>query len=272
MGEKLETQPSSLLLSTDRSDSNLEKSAQITVEFRNHSPNSTHLLYTKAESEPEQNTPTQKRKTADTLPGTSITTLKQQLGYNTILNASNKFEEIFGSESSKLICDNTNSLKLFSDAKMTSLLSTDRNSIESNSNDNSSSDISKSSSSSISPNITVSQGHEVGSSLVESASELLDKKKRQKLDEYYHIEEKQAKLLKVLAKHVYKPLLEENKQQRLCDNDDMMKVFYVVAELEQLASLVHEQVAMQIKTRVETEWSIKPYFGDILTFYYYYYR
>ena len=52
----------------------------------------------------------------------------------------------------------------------------------------------------------------------------------------------------------------------------MMKVFYVVAELEQLASLVHEQVAIQIKARVETEWSLKPFFGDIMTTYYYYYR
>lgn len=196
------------------------------------------------------------------------------------LNATKKFEEIFGNElSSKLICDNTNSITLFSDKnsskKMANtidhnlqLKNTDRHSTDSNEASLSDVSLSKSSSSSISPNLTANT---ISDSL-DNASELLDKKKKQKLDEYYHIEEKQAKLLKILAKGVYKPLLEENKQQRLCETDEMMKVFYVVAELEQLATLVHEQVAMQIKSRVETEWSLKPFFGDILTTYYYYYR
>jgi len=200
------------------------------------------------------------------------------------LNAAKKFEEILGSElSSRLICDNTSSLRLFSDIKGDRntmaynnnnnndnlKISNDRNSTDSNEVSLSDLSASKSSSSSISPNLTAANN--ICESL-ESVNELLDKKKQQKLDEYYRIEEKQAKLLKILANSVYRPLLEENKQQRLCDTDEMMKVFYVVAELEQLATLVHEQVAIQIKTRIETEWSLKPFFGDILTTYYYYYR
>lgn len=95
-------------------------------------------------------------------------------------------------------------------------------------------------------------------------------KKRQKLDEYFHIEEKQAKLLKLLYNRVYKRLNEENNLK--LDPDEMNKVFYVVVELEQLASMVHEQVASQIKKRVELEWNEKPFCGDILISYYHYYK
>lgn len=97
-------------------------------------------------------------------------------------------------------------------------------------------------------------------------------KKRNKLDEYYHIEGKQAKLLKILANNVYSKLNEENKKMSLCDQDEMIKVFFVVIELEKLASLVHEPAAAQLKQRVELEWNEKPYCGDILISFYHYYK
>lgn len=100
----------------------------------------------------------------------------------------------------------------------------------------------------------------------------LNLKKKQKLDEYYRIEEKQANLLEVLAKNVYPKLSEENGRQKLCEPGEMVQVFYVVVELEQLASLVHRQMAQQIRERVEAEWEEKPFFGDILTKYYHYYK
>lgn len=104
------------------------------------------------------------------------------------------------------------------------------------------------------------------------ADEEILTKKRQKLDEYYHLEEKQAKLLLLLANGVYRKLNEENARLRLCEQEEMNKVFYVVVELEQLATMVHEQVATQIKTRCEVEWTEKPYFGDILIKFYHYYK
>ena len=102
----------------------------------------------------------------------------------------------------------------------------------------------------------------------------LNLKKKRKLDEYYRIEEKQARLLSVLATDVYRKLVEEQQQhqQRLYDPDEMTKVFYVVVELEPFALRVHEQIATQVRHRVEHEWSEKPYFGDIITTYYHYYK
>ena len=181
----------------------LRKSASLSylvVQFDNLSTENLNIFYKKTEilqsdlPDAPSSAPLSRK-----LKAPSTVQLQQQQSYTNILNAAKKFEEILGSElCSKLICDNTNSLILFSQKKMTSTVSTDRNSIESN--ENSLSDFSKSSSSSISPNITASNGHDVH--ILENASELLDKKKRQKLDEYYHIEEKQAKLLKILAKSV----------------------------------------------------------------------
>ena len=181
------------------------------------------------------------------------------------VTAYQKLESLFGSELAyKLRCDNTNLIRLNGRAKM---MDSERNSIDSSLNSNhlndTESDTSKTSSthnSHLEPSQTVD-------------NEDTDRKKKQKLDEYYHIEEKQAKLLKILA-NVNKKLNEENgkQQQKLFDMDEFMKVFYVVVELEQLATLVHDQVSAQIKKRVELEWGDKPYFGDILTTYYHFYK
>lgn len=180
------------------------------------------------------------------------------------VTAYQKLESLFGSELAyKLRCDNTNLIRLNGKAKMES----ERNSIDSSLNSNNlndnESDTSKTSS--------THNSHLEPSQTVEN--EDTDRKKKQKLDEYYHIEEKQAKLLKILA-NVNKKLNEENgkQQQKLFDMDEFMKVFYVVVELEQLATLVHDQVSAQIKKRVEIEWADKPYFGDILTTYYHFYK
>ena len=94
-------------------------------------------------------------------------------------------------------------------------------------------------------------------------------KKRQKLDEYCAIEEKQARLLRLLNERVYKQISETNG----IEQDEMHRVFYVIVELEQLASMVHEQVASDIRRRMQTaEWYEKPYCGDILLVYYHYYK
>lgn len=105
-------------------------------------------------------------------------------------------------------------------------------------------------------------------SLSSAAVAELDAKKRQKLDEYANIEDKQAKLLKILNERVYKRIRDEAN----IDDDELHRVFYVVAELEQLASMVHEQVALELRRRVQDEWCAKPYCGDILAAYYHYYK
>jgi hypothetical protein len=102
----------------------------------------------------------------------------------------------------------------------------------------------------------------------------LDTKKRQKADEYYHMEAKQSNLCQILATEVYQKLKEENtrQQQRLCDEEDMKKIFYPVIELEKLAQVVHGECSAEIKQRIEADWIEKPYFGDILIKYFPFYR
>lgn len=156
--------------------------------------------------------------------------------------AAQKFESIFGPElANKLICDNTNRL-----------IDTNRKSSYS----------------------TLNIPEPTGMNHTVSTTKDIDSEKRQRLHEYSQIELKQANLLKILATNVYRKLYDENARQqyRLCDQDDMMKVFYVIVELEQLASLVHGPVANQIKERADNEWSEKPYFGDILTKNYHFYK
>lgn len=102
----------------------------------------------------------------------------------------------------------------------------------------------------------------------------LFKLRKNKADEYYHIEEKQANLLKLLANNVYRKFLEENDRQQyaLCDQESMQNIFYLLVSLAPFAELVHGEIAMQIKERLENEWDEKPYFGDILTKKYQYYK
>jgi hypothetical protein len=102
--------------------------------------------------------------------------------------------------------------------------------------------------------------------------EELNTLRRNKADEYYRIEEKQAHLVNVLAKKVYHKLYEENQSQQFCDIDDLNKVFYVIVELEKVASLVHHQVAEEIKKRINENWQNEPYFGDILIKFYHFYK
>jgi hypothetical protein len=100
----------------------------------------------------------------------------------------------------------------------------------------------------------------------------LDLKKKQKLHEYYTMEEKHANLIKILA-GVYNKIVEENaKNQKLAELEDINKSLYPIVESEKLAKLVHEQVALEVKRRVEVEWNEKPYFGDILNTYYHFYK
>lgn len=107
------------------------------------------------------------------------------------------------------------------------------------------------------------------SSLNHHSSEI-EIKKKQKIDEYSRIEERQAKLLKLLNERIYTYIIEESKA--FVDIDELHRVFYVVTELKQLALLVHEPIASEIKRRIEIEWVEKPYFGDILIVYYHYYK
>ncbi len=104
--------------------------------------------------------------------------------------------------------------------------------------------------------------------------EELCKLRKNKADEYYHMEEKQANLLKLLANNVYKKFQEENERQQyaLCDQESIQRIFYLLVNLAPFAELVHGEIAMQIKERLEKEWDVKPYFGDILMQKYQYYR
>ena len=54
--------------------------------------------------------------------------------------------------------------------------------------------------------------------------------KKNKADEYYHIEEKQANLIKLLSNNVYKKFQEENERQQyaLCDKENVQKIFYLL--------------------------------------------
>jgi hypothetical protein len=90
-------------------------------------------------------------------------------------------------------------------------------------------------------------------------------------DEYCKMEEKQAKLCMILANNVYKKMEDENKQQKLCDHDDLVKLFYCCIETEKLAQLIHKQIALEIRERLNN-WSTQPFFGDILLKYYHYYK
>ncbi|RNA20859.1 PH domain-containing 4 isoform X1 [Brachionus plicatilis] len=99
-----------------------------------------------------------------------------------------------------------------------------------------------------------------------------DQKKRNKIDEYYNLEVKQANLIKLLANSVLARLNEENEKLCLCDADEIGKVFTIISELKQAALLVHDSVSDLIRHRLTHEWHTKPYFGDILIKYYRYYK
>ncbi len=100
----------------------------------------------------------------------------------------------------------------------------------------------------------------------QKSADELNTERRQKADEYYNIEVKQANLLKLLMNSVYLKFKSENERQQyaLCDKDSMENIFNIVITLASFADLVHGEVATQIQKRIESEWSEKPYFGDIL--------
>lgn len=100
----------------------------------------------------------------------------------------------------------------------------------------------------------------------------LDKKKHNKIDEFYNLEIKQAKLIKLLADSVLARLIEKNEKNCLCDVEDIGKVFMIVSELKQAALLVHDSVSELIKNRLINEWHERPYFGDILIKYFRFYK
>jgi hypothetical protein len=100
--------------------------------------------------------------------------------------------------------------------------------------------------------------------------------KKNKADEYYHIEDKQANLIKLLSNNVYKKFQEENERQQyaLCDKENVQKIFYLLEELKLVSELLHAELAVQIKQRLDTEWHTngKDYFGDILIQKYQFYK
>ena len=93
-----------------------------------------------------------------------------------------------------------------------------------------------------------------------------DASRRFKAEEYYKIEENQARLLTVLYKKVYEKFKEENKKQQhtICDEENMNKIFGILAELGPMGELVHVAMGNEVKKRVEQEWNEKPYFGDLI--------
>jgi hypothetical protein len=96
-------------------------------------------------------------------------------------------------------------------------------------------------------------------------------KRRQLAHEYYKMEEKQAKLCRILFNNIYKKLEAENQSQKLCERDELNAIFNSIVALEKMAQLVHGQVAEEIRARVEI-WQQKPYFGDILVKFYHFYK
>lgn len=91
--------------------------------------------------------------------------------------------------------------------------------------------------------------------------------------EYLKMEEKQASLCNNLATKIYRRFDEINKTEKLCEQDDLAKIFHSIIELEKVAELLHGQVAIEIRERVEVEkWKETPYFGDILKRYFKFYN
>ncbi len=89
--------------------------------------------------------------------------------------------------------------------------------------------------------------------------------------EYARVEEKHANLCMTLTNSIYKKIEEENRQQKLCEPDDLSKAFYCFFEVEKLAQQIHRQVSIEIDERLN-EWKQKPYFGDILLKYHHFYK
>lgn len=155
-----------------------------------------------------------------------------------------KLANHFGSEVSKLICDNTSRLNRLNTGGNIAM---------------------------------IEEQHRHRAQSIQHANnrDEINLKKKQKLDEYSNIEKKQAKLLTILYNNIYTKLNEENgHHQRLAETEEFQKLFYPVVELQKLATLVHEQVGNEIKSRIDSmdEWSEKPFVGDILIKYYQYYK
>ena len=89
--------------------------------------------------------------------------------------------------------------------------------------------------------------------------------------EYIKMEEKQSKLCNILATNVYKKFDEINKNEKLCEQDDLNEIFHSIIELEGIAKIIHSEVAQKIQERLH-EWNDKPYFGDILKKYFKFYN
>lgn len=96
-------------------------------------------------------------------------------------------------------------------------------------------------------------------------------RRRQLAHEYYKMEEKQAKLCRILFNNIYKRLEAENQAQKLCERDELNTIFNSIIVLEKMAELVHGQVAREICARVDL-WHEKPYFSDILLKFYHFYK
>jgi hypothetical protein len=89
--------------------------------------------------------------------------------------------------------------------------------------------------------------------------------------EYCSMEEKQTNLCDLLAKNIYRKFYEANKNEKLCEQEDLAKIFHSIIELEKVAQLVHGQVAKEMKERID-KWKDQPYFGDILNKYSQFYK
>lgn len=95
--------------------------------------------------------------------------------------------------------------------------------------------------------------------------------RRKQVDEYCKMEEKQANLCVLLATKVYRRLQEDNRTLKLCENEDIVKVFNGIIQLENLAVAVHNNISQLLKERLLI-WYEKSYFGDILLRYVHYYK
>ena len=89
--------------------------------------------------------------------------------------------------------------------------------------------------------------------------------------EYLKMEEKQTTLCNNLATKIYRKFDETNKSEKLCEPDDLAKIFHSIIELEKVAQLLHLQVVSEIKERIDL-WNQMPYFGDILKKYFKFYN
>lgn len=170
---------------------------------------------------------------------------------NTSLSAIKNLEAQLGQElAAKLIFDQSNSLK-------------------DNYNELASS-VSMNSISNRSSNETESHDEPVKKST--KSPEEIGRLRKQKACEYKNIEEKQAKLIELLHNNIYDKFLKDNKDNSLCDHENMSKIFFVIVELSKFSELVHGEVASKLGSRLANEWNEKPYFGDILIERYQFYR